>query len=111
MATRKSERGTASPFCFLEAGRSGDFLLQFGAGLADLRGHQRTILNLKKKPLGLLTVPRCGLLHLVEYRQAATRHLLALLDALDHLRAHGLDLFCSGLVLPDNTFRRQLADL
>src|SRR5258706_1000839 len=92
-------------------GRSGDLFLQFGAGLADLRRHQRNVLNLKEDPLGLLAVARCGILHLLGHGERIAGHRLALLDALNQLRAHRLDVFRRSFVFADNGFRRQLADL
>src|SRR6476661_5412338 len=79
--------------------RSGDPFLQFGAGLADFRRYLGTALNLKENALGFLAVARRGFLHLLGHGERIASHVLALLDALDQLRAHGLDFFRGGFVL------------
>src|SRR3984893_11065061 len=92
-------------------GWSGDLFLQFGAGFADLRRHERTVLNLKENALGLLAVAHCCFLHLRGHGERIAGQRLALLDALDQFRAHRLDLFCRSFVFADNGFGRQLTDL
>src|ERR1700730_9628013 len=92
-------------------GLGGDLFLQFSAGLADLRCHQRTVLNLKVDEPGLLSVAHCGFLHLRGHGERIAGHRLALFDAFDQLRAHRLDVFRRRFVFADNGFRRQLADL
>src|SRR6266404_9887169 len=88
-------------------GRSGDLFLQFDAGLADLRRHQGTVLNLKEDALGLLAVARCGFLHLLGHGERIAGHRLALLHALDQLRAHRLDVFRRSFVFESKGSRKR----
>src|SRR6476659_1392461 len=112
-ATRTRHLTRVSPLFWLSVyrGRSGDLFLQFGAGLADLRRHQLTVLNLKEAALGLLAVASCGFLQLLDHGERIVGHRLALLDTFDQLRAHGLDILRRSFVFADNGFRRQHADL
>jgi hypothetical protein len=61
------------------------FFLQFGAGFADFRGHERTVLNLKEYALGLLAVTPCGFLQFLGHRECIAGHRLALPDEADQL--------------------------
>src|SRR5438270_4769709 len=103
--------GFISAFTWGLSGRRGDLVLQFGAGLSNLRRHQRAVLDLKENTLGLLAIARRSFLHLFGNSERIPRHGLALLGALDQLCAHVLDLFRRRFIFADNGFGRQLADL
>ena len=84
--------------------------LSFRGRLAGFRHHVRAVFDVFEHPLGLFAIARRDFLQLRGHRKRVTGHGLALLDAVDQIGAHRLDLFCGRLIFAKNGFRRQLAD-